>query len=159
MLLSMFISFLLARRFRSMLYEFLTITALVLISYFSFGFPTGRDYPTPSYYPIPLSFPFYSIGSTHPGHGMLPVESVPVESTPVLSESYELYFLNIPIAETWHHYSFSDELPIFFLLYQLKHPWVFHPHYQFFFVVNLVGAIFGYWISKTTFIDKLLKKG
>jgi len=29
---------------------------------------------------------------------------------------------------------------------------------SFFLLVNLVGAIFGYWISKTTFIDKLLKK-
>jgi hypothetical protein len=148
MLLSILISFLLARRFRSMLYEFLTITALVLVSYFSFGFPTGGSYPTPSYYPIPLSFPFHSIGFTHPSFGMLQV----------LSESYELYFLNIPIEETWHMYPLSNKLPIFFGLYQLKHPWVFHPHYRFFFLVNVVGAIFGYWISKTAFIDKLLTR-
>jgi hypothetical protein len=29
---------------------------------------------------------------------------------------------------------------------------------SFFLLLNLAGAVLGYWISKTTFIEKLLKK-
>jgi hypothetical protein len=137
----MFISFLLSRRFRGKTYVSLTTAMVLVISFFSFGLPSmassGAHYPTPSYYPLPLSFPFYSLDITHPSWGMFQV----------LAESYELYFLGFLITETWDSYPLlqghSPFTAIFFLAY-----------FQFFLLINLAGAIFGYWINKIKFIEK-----
>jgi hypothetical protein len=113
----------------------------MFISFLSFCLPSRvADYPTPSYYPIPLSFPFYSIDNAHPS----------LWGFAVIAESYELYFLTFRITEVWSSYPLSQKLfhrlTIFYLAFT-----------QFFLLVNFVGAIFGYWISKTTFIQKLLE--
>jgi len=141
MLLSMFTSFLLARKFGRVTYVLLTTVALVFISFFSVGLPrafSGRDYPTPSYYPLPFSFPFYSIDNPHSHWGMLTV----------VSESYEIYFLTFRIAEFWDFYPLSQRsynmIPFRFYLY--------------FLLINLVGAILGYWISKSAFIERYLAR-
>jgi len=69
MLLSMFMSFLLARKFHGKAYVFLMATGLVLISFFSVGlphyyseeiFPNRTESGLLLENPVPLSFPFYA---------------------------------------------------------------------------------------------------
>lgn len=140
MLLSILISFLLAKRFGRVTYVLLTTVSLVSISFLSFGLPdvtsSGRDYPTPSYYPLPFSFPFYSIDNAHPSWGMLAV----------LAESYKLCFLTFRIAEFWGFYPLSQTSYLITLF----------RFYSYFLLVNVGGAIFGYWISKATFMKEIL---
>ncbi len=67
MFLSIFMSLLLARRFRGKTYVFLMMAALFLVSMFSTGFPSIKSLeaePREGYwqvnlFAIPLSFPFY----------------------------------------------------------------------------------------------------
>jgi len=152
MLLSMFISFLLARKFRGKTYVLLMVYILLLITMFSMGFPNSvrvrwshgeRTVVTTFwkvYLPaIPLSFPFYAEISE------VPVYTIAIHQPPHPPRyDVKLFFLGLQIESlnfivlTTSHIIFSVS---FFLLF------------------NLVGAILGYWISKTTFIDKLLKKG
>jgi len=64
---------------------------------------------------------------------------------------YEIYFLTLKIGrfDIWYwHRGQNMDIFLDFL----------GNVYLSFLIINLVGAIFGYWISKTTFIDKLLKK-
>jgi len=144
MLLSMFISFLLARKFRGKTYVLLIAVSLALVSLFSMGLPSHFPYRyVPSHWeydpksllyelksPLPLSFPFCAS-----------VQKGMVIIGPVFNY-YLLHFLTFEIVRGY--------LPL--TLGEL------YLYYSFFLLVNLVGAIFGYWISKTTFIDKLLKK-
>jgi hypothetical protein len=126
MLLSMFTSFLLARRFRMKIFLPLITAVIIFISYFSMGLPikalTGSDFPTPSHYPIPLSFPFYSVDKTHPERFFL-------------HELYELYFLNYRIIEYWR-FKYSD-IGVY--------DWLFIHYFLF---INTVSAILGYGLSK-----------
>jgi len=55
---------------------------------------------------------------------------------------YEIYFLTVKLVDLETYATLGN-----FIL-----------DYTFFLMFNLVGAILGYWISKTAFIDKLLKK-
>ena len=152
MLLSMFISFLLARRFKGKVYFLLMTVVLILMSLLSIGFPsvwgTMRDGTTvwqvnlPA---IPLSFPFHTSTSEPPpiniaGDWILPFPFPPTYSV-------RLYFLTYQV---W-----TNEMPDPLQLLTSEHIVLLPP---FFLLVNLIGATFGYWISKTTFIDKLLKK-
>jgi hypothetical protein len=99
---------------------------IIFISYFSMGLPikalTGSDFPTPSHYPIPLSFPFYSVDKTHPERFFL-------------HELYELYFLNYRIIEYWR-FKYSD-IGVY--------DWLFIHYFLF---INTVSAILGYGLSK-----------
>ena len=129
MLLSMFTSFLLARRFRMKIFLPLITAVIIFISYFSVGLPiralTGSDWPTPSYYPLPLSFPFHSVDKTRPRY--------------FGGESYKIYFLNYRIIEYWTHDSINSiSISIGRLL-----RWGYH-----FLFINIAGAILGYGLSK-----------
>jgi len=158
MLLSMFISFLLARKFRGKVYVLLVILVPVLISLSSIGFPSV--WGTLEWYSlavehveegttiwhlnipaIPLSFPFYA--SISEEYHFLPFI---VDYTPPPLYQIELYFLTNQIWTNGHvHWVLTSEHTILLV--------------SSFLLVNIVGAIFGYWISKLTFIEKLLKKG
>jgi len=128
MLLSMVVSFILARRFRPNIFVPLITAVIICISYFSVGLPiralTGRDFPTPSHYPLPLSFPFYSTDETRLIRDVWPYEK------------YELYFLNLEIRDYTHRYYYDGN--------NIYH-WLFI-HY--FMLINAVGAILGYGLSK-----------
>lgn len=140
MLLSIFISFVLARRFEGKKYVLLTTVSLVFISFLSFGFPSGSIL-TPSYYPLPFSFPFYTLDIVHSSWGTLQA----------VAETYEFWFFAFKITEIWGWYplaqpSYNPNAPTmcaFFFNYVL---------------INLIGAIFGYWISKTTFIERYVAR-
>jgi len=158
MLLSMFISFLLARKFRGKVYVLLMILVPVLISLFSIGFPSvwgtlewyslavehvreGTTIWHMNIPAIPLSFPFYA--SISEEYHFLPFI---VDYTPPPLYQIELYFLTNQIWTNGHvHWVLTSEHTILLV--------------SSFLLVNIVGAIFGYWISKLTFIEKLLKKG
>jgi len=138
MLLSMFISFILARKFTGKTYVSLMTVSLILVSLFSMGLP--RLFPYYQYqsryelkYPLPLSFPFYAslqpvTVTTRPPYGPI--------------SSYLLHFLTFEFVRVYAPFTLG-----WLCLY-----------YSFFLLFNLIGAIFGYWISKTTFTAKLLKK-
>jgi hypothetical protein len=145
MLLSMFISFLLARRFRGKVYVLLMTMVLILVSLFSIGFPIiwrsidGDIIWQMNSATIPLSFPFHASISEIPYADLLPYYPRPLHP---LAYDVELYFLTFQLVD---FESIVITRHIIFLV-------------SFFLPVNLVGAILGYWINKSTFIDKLLKK-
>jgi hypothetical protein len=151
MLLSMFISFLLARKIKGKLYVLLITVVLILVSLFSIGFPSIWDYLGWRYSP---EYRFWQLN--------LPALA--------LSFPFHVYFSQVFLPAHWHFVSPLPNPPIYdlslyFLVFKLES---FGRIYltigyiillvPFFLLVNLVGAILGYWISKTTFIDKLLKK-
>jgi len=148
MLLSMFISFILARRFKGKVYILLITVVLILVSLFSIGFPSVWDlggWYSPQYrfwqLNLParaLSFPFHVYSSLVRLRFVLPGPPIP----PIYD--LNLYFLVFQL-ESFDRIYLSTGYIILFV--------------SFFLLVNLVGVILGYWISKTTFIDKLLKKG
>ena len=147
MLLSMFISFLLARRFRRRTYVALIVVIIVLVSFFSaFGLirkhqykELGKSTDWYTFHPVPLSFPFYAS----------------------VFYSWNVY----PIGVDGSRFTYQ----IVFMAFELTRATTYYPspltlrsasvYYSLFLLVNIVGTIFGYWISKSTFIDKLLKKG
>jgi len=148
MLLSMFISFLLARKIKGKLYVLLITVVLILVSLFSIGFPRIWDYLGWRYSPeyifwqlnlpaLALSFPF------HVYFSLARLRFVPPSPNPPIYD-LNLYFLVFQL-ESFDRIYLSTGYIILLV--------------SFFLLVNLVGAILGYWISKTTFIDKLLKKG
>jgi len=153
MLLSVLISFILARRFKGKVYVLLMAVVLILMSLLSIGFPsvwgTMRDETTvwqvnlPA---IPLSFPFHTSISKDPPIRTVGTWIPPFPFPPTYS--VRLYFLTYQV---W-----TNEMPGLLQLLTSEHIVLLLP---FFLLVNLIGAIFGYLISKTTFIDKLLKKG
>lgn len=146
MLLSMLISFLLARRFRGITYVLLTTVALLSISLLSFGFPPmvySRSPRTgiPGFHSFPLSFPLYSFDNTYPC-GMLLSPYVPP-----FPESYELHLLNFKISETISHYPILSHISYLDLLLRFL---------PFFLIINIVGVILGYEFSKLTFTHSYL---
>jgi len=153
MLLSMFISFLLARRFKGKVYVLLMTIVLILVSLFSIGFPsvwrsTGGDTIWRLNLPaIPLSFPFH-ISISRPL--MIRLHDIPIPEhfwLHPLPPTYEirLCFLTIQIWSNLDWWLLTSQDIILLV--------------SSFLLINITGAILGYWISKTTFIDKLLKKG
>ena len=139
MLLSMFISFLLARRFRWKTYVALTTVIVALVSLFSVTIV--YLYPLPLFdvrvkqYPLPLAFPFYVSIRRLSGYGFYYV--------------FEIYFLMLRIEHPILSLSPASMLDIISFFGKIYMP---------FLLINVVGATFGYWISKTTFIDKLLAR-
>ena len=141
----MFISFLLARKFRGKVYILSMLVVLVLVSLFSIGFPSvgvKRDWEVyelwrPNLPAIPLSFPFYFCISV-----FSPLNYRPPPLFPTMYD-VKLYFFGVQIGNVDHILLTTGYIILLT---------------SFFLLTNLVGAIFGYWISKTTFIGKLLKK-
>ena len=131
MLLSMFISFLLARKFKGKIYVALMVVALVLISASSVGwiiFSDGQRHVVEPRCTPPLSLPFNFIRTYVQltwRRGSWPV--------------YSLRFFEFQIVEVFSERLSSGQVLLI---------------YTFFLLVNIVGAIIGYWISKTTFIGR-----
>jgi len=148
MLLSMFTSFLLARRFKGKVYVLLVTVILILVSLFSAGFPSLKDLeaqPKEGYwqvnlFAIPLSFPFYVHISEVKGGIVAP--PLP-HFIPPPHYDVKLYSFGFEVGANY----FIPLTTNYIILLV-----------SFFLLVNLVGAILGYWISKTTFIDKLLTR-
>ena len=149
MLLSMFISFLLARKIKGKLYVLLITVVLILVSLFSIGFPRIWDYLGWRYSPeyifwqlnlpaLALSFPFH-VYFSQVLHFVSPLPPLPNPPRYDLS----LFFLVFKLESFYGIF-----LTIGYIILLVS----------FFLLVNLVGAILGYWISKTTFIDRQLKK-
>lgn len=145
MLLSMFMSFLLAKRFRGKLYVFLMAIVLALTSFFSTGFP---HYCSRVFFdrtesgvllenPLLLTFPFHA--------------SLCLERTIGFDrETYQLRFLTLMFQE----YSVYSEGPRGTLSLDIS--WsIYILFISFFILVNMVGAIIGYWISKKALIQNL----
>ncbi len=142
MLLSILLSFLLARKFTGKIYVLLTTVFLALISLFSMGLPSHFPYrysPTVWVYdpksllyelksPLPLSFPFYA--SVQKGIFIGPVINY-----------YLLHFLTFEFVRDY----LPSTLGVLYL------------YYSFFLLANIVGAIIGYWISKSTILERLFK--
>jgi len=151
MLLSMFISFLLARRFKGKVYVLLMTVVLIPMSLLSIGFPsvwgTMRDGPTvwqvnlPA---IPLSFPFHTSISKGPPINIVGTWRPPFPFPPTYS--VRLYLLTYQV---W-----TNEMPGPLQLLTSEHIVLLLP---FFLLVNLMGAIIGYWISKSTILERLFK--
>ena len=153
MLLSMLISFLFARKLKGKAYVLLMTVVLILVSLFSIGFPSvwgstgGNTIWQVNLPAIPLSFPFH-ISISRPI--IILLHDVPIPECfrlHPLPPMYEirLYFLTIQIWSNLDWWLLTSQDIILLV--------------SSFLVINLVGAILGYWISKTTFIDELLKKG
>ena len=128
MLLSMFSSFLLVRKFGSRIYVRLVTILIILVSLFSMGLPvfnSGWEYELK--YPLPLSLPFYASIEWRGGFPELSL--------------YLLYFLTFEINRS--------VTPSYFF-----HGMLFL-HYSFFLLVNVVGAVVGYWIGKSKRLEGL----
>jgi len=153
MLLSILLSFVLARKFEGRKYAMLIFTVIVLVSFSSaFGWITIHQYEefplrTIEYYrlhPVPLSFPFYASTSLH-----LPITLL--NYSPILGLFnltkiiYQIDFLTFEIISINTYYS-SFTLKIAPLCY------------SFFLVVNVIGAIVGYWIGKSEILERFFKK-
>jgi len=129
MFLSLFLSFVLARKLGSKTYGVLMIVVIVLVSFFStVGIGGWLRYPWGCYIlpvsPVPLSFPFHTyIRVIEP-------------RMPGSSHYYHLDFLTVPII--------GSEVPVKCSLFLLI--------YSFFILVNIIGAILGYWIGKSAIL-------
>ena len=145
MLLSMFISLLLARKFKGKVFVLLITAVLILISVSSAGFPSIKDLeaePNEGYwqvnlFAIPLSFPFHAHFSEVNGGFIMP---------PPLPHFIRPPYYDVKL------YSFGFEIGANYFIPLTTNYVVFLT--SFFLLVNLVGAIFGYWISKTTFMNR-----
>jgi len=141
MLLSMFLSLLLARKFKGRVLVLLMTAVSIILSVSSIGFPSvwgsyhGFTFWHLNSPAIPLSFPFYV--------------SIP---------EVDYLTINIP-----HPRPLPPGYDVELFLFGFMIDGLYLIHLQachtillvsFFLLINLVGAIFGYWISKTSFVDR-----
>ena len=132
MLLSIFISFLLARRFSGKIYVPLIVVAMILISISSVGWITIINEHRIGVEPqgtLPLSFPFNTI------------KIYVLGSWPV----YSLRFLEFQIIEVFPEHKWLLSSEQFLLIY------------TFFLLVNIVGILIGYWMKTQRWLS-ILKK-
>jgi len=151
----MCISFLLARRFKGKVYVFLMTVVLILLSLFSIAFPSvwgtfgeGITFWQANLPTIPLSFPFHaSISKQYMilFRILFPELIRPYPNPPAYF--IRIYFLT---NQFWTNEKLT---PLYFLTSELVILLI-----SFFLLINLVGAMLGYWISKTTFLEKLLTR-
>jgi len=129
MLLSMLVSLLSARWFKGRTYVLWMVFIIIVFSTISVGVIDVQNLHFYLRKPVPASYPFFASSIYDYSDGGEP--------------KYYLHFL-VEKFQVYHTHNFllGDFVPL----------------YSLFLLVNLVGAILGYWISKTTFIDKLLKK-
>jgi len=148
MLLSLFISFLLVRMSRRRLYLVITATGLLLISFFSVGVPeyvyVPKDFDQPIstegvllHYFLPLSFPFYSSVYYQP----------PLAFRDSYWEEYRLNFLTMILYGTRILGGSTAPTPGggFILRFSWRD---YILYFSVFLLVNTLGAVLGYWISK-----------
>lgn len=135
MLFSLFLTYLLKRKFHGKTYGFLVVVSLASISFFSAGVPEHRagEIAWPSgeigvrvNYPLPLSFPVFST---------LEFNDRQVRHT--TTQWYQIHVLNFVIQEDWVFFGSTANLSWFeYALYL-----------SFFMLVNIVGVLLGYWLS------------
>ena len=140
MLLSLFLSFILSRRLGSKAYVVLMIVGIVLVSFFStVGIGKAETYNSTYYFtpnfPIPLSFPFYALIDTT-------MIFIRPPDLPPLRGYCPIYFVTAEIGE----FVFPLGSGLFLLIY------------SFFMLVNIIGVIIGYWISKSAALEILYKR-
>lgn len=134
MLLSFILSFLLSRKLKR-IYPIAMIIIVGLVSFFSaFGIPTvtrilDTDFVKPIS-PAPLSFPFYTYVYSY-------IVTDLVEHMSWRVDAYSLDVLGIRID--------SLDLSVMHLEDCLL-------YYSFFLLINVIGAIVGYWVNKTSFV-------
>ncbi len=141
-----FISFVLSRRFAGKTYVLSMIVTLFFVSLFSAGFPSVKDLevqPKEGYwqvnlFAIPLSFPFYACISEFEGWYVAPPLFIPPPRYDV-----KLYFCGFEIGANYG-IPLTTNYAIFLI--------------SFFLLINLIGAILGYWINKTKFIDTSIRQ-
>ncbi len=158
------VSFLLAVRFRQEKYVLWSAVVVALVSLLSAGVPHYESYfysylPQSSNVsgvvisdPLPFSFPFYAyINRTSYTSSLPPREDI--------YEYYqiELVMLRLPqsyvrtVMDTYVNIGFEQPTRFLYL------DWGdYLLYYTFFLALNLVGAIIGYWISKSTFVVRYL---
>jgi hypothetical protein len=166
MLLSMLVSFLLALKLRQEKYVLFSAIMVALVSFLSAGVPHYESYvysylPEPSNVsgvvmsePLPLSFPFYAyINRTSYPSSLPPKEDI--------YESYQVELLTFKLPQSSARtiidvsQNIGAEQPTRFLYLDWGD---YLLYYTFFFALNLVGTIIGYWVSRTAFIDQWLRK-
>jgi len=138
MLISMFVSLLLARKSKGKVFVLLMTAVLILMSVSSIGFPSvWGSYGCDTFWQvnsrtIPLSYPFHVniFNSRHATINLLRYRTPP-------TYDMELFLFVFMI----------DELSL--ISFQVSHIILL---VSFFLLINLVGAVFGYWINKTTLI-------
>jgi len=136
----MLLSLLLAKKLKK-IYTIAMIIIVGLTSFFSaFGLPKVTKIS--SYFikpisPVPLSYPFYAYVYSYQ------TRPDPIEGFSWIVKSYSLDVLGIRI----------DSLDL-----SLMHLEDGFLYYSFFLLVNVIGAVVGYWISKASFLDKLFNR-
>jgi hypothetical protein len=136
MFLSLFLSFVLARKLRGIICVLLMTVFIVLASFFSaFGWlgENGGNRPIAPVNPLPLSFPFYASVYT--------VEKPPHARPPSAYDVYEVRVLTTGIAR--------DNPPL------TANKGIFV--YSLFLLTNIVGAIIGYWLGKSAILERLFR--
>lgn len=136
----MLLSLLLAKKLKK-IYPIAMIIIVGLTSFFSaFGLPKVTKFF--SYFikpisPVPLSYPFYAY--------VYSWGTARADGSSWIVESYSLDVLGIRI----------DSLMLLLSLMYLEDGFLY---YSFFLLVNVIGAVVGYWISKASFLDKLFNR-
>lgn len=162
----MFVSFLLGLRFHRETYVLFSVVVVAVVSFLSAGVPHYESYSY-SYLPesrnvsgvvisqlLPLSFPFYAYINRTLYPGLLP-------SAEDVYESYQIEVLmfRFPMssgrAVIDTYINIGAEQPTKFLYMDWGD---YLLYFMFFLALNLAGAIIGYWISRTAFVDQWLKK-
>lgn len=163
----MLLSFLQARMFRPKAYVVFSAVTIALISFISVGVPYYKS--GVSYFPqqplqqtsgivirnpLPLSFPFYSSVNHTTQLG-------PYAGFKTSWEVYQIEFLTLRfpqsalhtiVYQNTTHAESQQSLTSFYL------DWGdYLLYFSFFTLVNLVGAIIGYWISRSNLANKLFK--
>lgn len=171
-LLSIAASFLLSKRFHQQTYVILSAITLSIISLLSVGLPcheTGVSSAVPPgrpvqysngiviRHPVPLTFPFYASIN----HTSQSASAHDPSIAPTALEFYQIDFfmLQLPQADirtlVYRKLTWTNPPLTFFYV-----EWAdYFLYYTFFFSLNLLGAIGGYWIGKATWVAKLLKRG
>lgn len=147
MLLSMLVSFVSSKMLRGKWYVLLMLAFLIPASFLSVGVPQQRpnysDYLTgePAIRlddPIPFSFPVYA--------------SLVIErDEEALYQYYRLFFLNYVLNDRMvvaagNLGSIFFHFPAFYYVL----------YFSFFMIINIFGAVVGYWLGKSAFIKKHL---
>lgn len=149
MLLSLFTSFLLARRFPRKLHALFMAIGLLLVSFFSVGVPEYVSIPKEDFRRptstegvllnnfFPLSFPFYS--SVY--------YQMPVGIRDSYWKEYRLNLLTVILYGTRILHGATG--PAGVGSFVLSFSWLdYILYFSVFLLINIVGAVLGYWISK-----------
>lgn len=143
MLLSILLSFVSSKLLRGKAYVLMILAFLIPATFLSVGgprqWPNQRDFAAggPTIFPT-LPFPF----------------SFPVYASFVIDRHddviyYRLSFLNYVLSDRWIFAKYSLSPPLF------NFPSFYYVlYFSFFMLINVFGAMIGYWLGKSAFIDR-----